>query len=163
MPKPGPQPTPTALKVLRGNPGRRPLPVNEPKPADNCDDCPVWVCESGRVEWARLVPRLKAVGLFTNLDTNGFARYCECLGDWEETKQFLRENGHTYQTSTASGALAYKKFPQSSLLRDLDKTLAGYEASFGMSPASRTRLDVGESSEPKAGGIVEKLGLTLTP
>lgn len=37
----GPKPTPTALKVIRGNPGKRALPENEPTPqlgaaAPNC-------------------------------------------------------------------------------------------------------------------------------
>lgn len=35
---PGCRPTPTALKLVRGNPGKRALPKNEPRPSLECDD-----------------------------------------------------------------------------------------------------------------------------
>lgn len=35
--------TPTQLKVLNGNPGKRPLNQNEPKPKPVMPECPSWL------------------------------------------------------------------------------------------------------------------------
>ncbi len=39
----GRKPKPTALKVLEGNPGKRPLNLNEPKPEKKAPKCPSWL------------------------------------------------------------------------------------------------------------------------
>ena len=39
----GRKPKPTALKVLEGNPGKRPLNENEPKPERKAPECPSWL------------------------------------------------------------------------------------------------------------------------
>ena len=36
----GRKPTPTHLKLVKGNPGKRKLPINEPKPARDFPDVP---------------------------------------------------------------------------------------------------------------------------
>ena len=39
----GRPPKPTYLKVLEGNPGKRPLNENEPKPKPSAPKCPAWL------------------------------------------------------------------------------------------------------------------------
>lgn len=39
----GPKPKPTAIKILEGNPGKRPLNLNEPKPQRIAPECPVYL------------------------------------------------------------------------------------------------------------------------
>lgn len=44
----GRKPTPTAIKVLEGNPGKRPLNANEPKPKKKAPRCPSWLEEEAK-------------------------------------------------------------------------------------------------------------------
>ena len=46
----GRKPKPTHLKVLAGNPGKRPLPKNEPKPKPIAPRCPQWLDPIARKE-----------------------------------------------------------------------------------------------------------------
>ena len=39
----GRKPKPTAIKELEGNPGKRPLNANEPKPERKAPRCPGWL------------------------------------------------------------------------------------------------------------------------
>ena len=49
----GRKPTPTTLKELKGNPGRRPLNEAEPKPAARLPSPPAHLSRSARREWRR--------------------------------------------------------------------------------------------------------------
>ena len=52
----GRKPTPTALKVLEGNPGKRKLNDNEPRPDKKAPSCPKWLEPSGagsQKRWSR--------------------------------------------------------------------------------------------------------------
>ncbi len=48
---PGPPKKPTALKLVTGNPGKRPLNKKEPKPRGNLYDPPGWLTEDQLVGW----------------------------------------------------------------------------------------------------------------
>ena len=75
MGKRGPPPLPTALKLLRGNPGHRPLATDEPKPRGRAT-CPEWVCDPGKELWAHLAPDLEREGLLTARSAAEFGAYC---------------------------------------------------------------------------------------
>ena len=49
----GRKPKPTAMKVLEGNPGGRPLNKNEPKPDKKAPRCPAWLEEEAKKECHR--------------------------------------------------------------------------------------------------------------
>ena len=66
----GPRPTPTHLKLLRGNPGRRPLP-NEPElELPDCLDAPPYLQGYGADEWHRIAKTLYDAGLLKNCDVS---------------------------------------------------------------------------------------------
>ena len=77
----GPKPTPTALKILRGNPGHRPINADEPqpKPAKSLRP-PAWLDPKAARIWRELGPRLHALGLLTDAALwrrlSGEARAC---------------------------------------------------------------------------------------
>ena len=47
----GRKPTPTAIKELEGNPGKRALNEREPKPQKKAPACPKWLEEEAKKEW----------------------------------------------------------------------------------------------------------------
>ena len=46
----GRKPKPTAMKVLEGNPGKRPLNFAEPHPEKKLPDCPEWLEDEAKAE-----------------------------------------------------------------------------------------------------------------
>ena len=59
----GRRPKPTHLKVISGNPGKRPLNLHEPKPAPAMPTCPAHLNPSAKEEWKRLARQLYHLGL----------------------------------------------------------------------------------------------------
>ena len=50
----GRKPKPTAMKELEGNPGRRQLNENEPRPERRAPRCPSWLEDEAKKEWRRM-------------------------------------------------------------------------------------------------------------
>ena len=93
--KSGPKPTPTALRELRGNPGRRPLPVNEPEPSGLEEvDPPAHLSTEAKREWRRLAPELIRLRLLTVADFAAFTGYCSAWSDFIEADRVLASRRH---------------------------------------------------------------------
>ena len=69
----GRRPKPTRLKVLTGNPGKRPLNTEEPMPEIAIPECPIELGPVAKREWDRLVGELASLRLLTNLDRAALA------------------------------------------------------------------------------------------
>jgi phage terminase small subunit len=80
---PGRTPTPSYLKLLRGNPGKRRIPP-EPTPEIEaaCPDPPGFLGEYAREEWARVSPSLHACRLLTAMDIMPLSAYCVAYAQW---------------------------------------------------------------------------------
>ena len=79
----GRKPTPTAIKELEGNPGKRKLNENEPKPEKKAPSCPKWLDKEARKEWHRLAKKMEAIGILTEVDMAAFAAYCQSYARWK--------------------------------------------------------------------------------
>jgi P27 family predicted phage terminase small subunit len=132
----GRKPQPTALKLLKGNPGRRPLNENEPRPAPRLPQAPAHLSEAAKKEWRRAGRMLLQLGLMSEMDRPAFALYCQAYGRWVETEEALRKYG--VMVKSPSG------FPmQSPYLAVANKAMEQMRSllsEFGMTPASRTRV-----------------------
>lgn len=64
----GRKPTPTAIKELEGNPGKRPLNTKEPKPVKKAPSCPKWLEPEAKKEWRRLAKQMEQIGILTEVD-----------------------------------------------------------------------------------------------
>lgn len=76
MGKRGPSPKPTPIRVLEGNPSRRPINENEPKPTDGTPPMPPHLDRRARVVWRQIAPELSRLGLLTVVDGEALASYC---------------------------------------------------------------------------------------
>ena len=97
----GRKPKPTALKVLEGNPGGRPLNVNEPKPVKKAPRCPSWLEDEAKKEWKRMGKVLEQLGLLTEMDMAAFAGYCQAYARWKEAEEFITQHGTIINYSNA--------------------------------------------------------------
>ena len=95
----GRRPKPTRLKMLTGNPGKRPLNGNEPRPAPAVPECPAELGPVARTEWNRLVGELTTLRLLTNLDRAALAAYCGAYALWAEATAQIQKYGADDQVS----------------------------------------------------------------
>ena len=80
----GRRPVPTALKLRRGNPGKRPMTAGEPQPPVAGLVCPEHLPPVAAAEWARIVPVLIDLGLATVADRAVLEAYCVLYDQFEE-------------------------------------------------------------------------------
>ena len=141
----GRKPKPTALKVLEGNPGKRPLNENEPKPENKAPRCPSWLEQEAKNEWRRMSKTLEAMGLLTLVDKAAFAGYCQAYARWKEAEEFLSKHGTIFKTP--SGYI--QQVPQVSIAQTYLKVMKDFCSEFGLTPAARTRISVDiEAAKP---------------
>lgn len=136
----GPPPTPTALKVLRGNPGKRRLNADEPAPPPASLEPPAWLRGDPialRI-WREEAPRLQVLGLLGTIDRLLFAALCERAALYQRTARTLRRTMGLIQP-TRGGDVAR---PEVYISRSALEGLRRLAASFGMTPADRARLMV---------------------
>ena len=82
----GRKPKPTAIKVLEGNPGKRELNQNEPKPEKKAPRCPAWLEPEAKKEWRRTAKRLRASRHPNGGCMAAFAGYCQAYARWKEAE-----------------------------------------------------------------------------
>lgn len=149
MGKRGPAPKPTALKVLEGNPGKQKLQnTGEPMPPvlDAVPKPPTRLLKEAKAEWKRLAPTLVSLGLLTEADVTAFAELCQNYGYYLITDKKildLGDAGVTAMQKTPSGYV--QQHPLLSLRRQYYDQWRKGLLDFGLTPASRARLTVGDN------------------
>ncbi|MBF3951906.1 phage terminase small subunit P27 family [Burkholderia pseudomallei] len=136
----GTKPTPTALKLVRGNPGKRALNDAEPTPAASMPDAPPpdWLSAAARKHWPAIARQLQGAGLLTVLDETALGMYCEAFSRWKEANDNVVKYGtvvkskHGYPIPSPYLQVANQAYAQ--LTRLLSE--------FGMTPSSRSRVSV---------------------
>ena len=136
----GRKPKPTALKVLEGSPGGRPLNPNEPKPAKRAPRCPAWLEDEAKKEWIRMGKVLEQLGLLTEMDMAAFAGYCQAYARWKEAEEFITQHGTMVRTP--NGYL--QQVPQVSIAQTNLKIMLKFCEQFGLTPSARSRIVGGD-------------------
>jgi len=154
MAKTGRPRTPTALKVLQGNPGKHPLPQHEPKPAPKRPQMPAYLGALAQKRWNELVFELERIGVVTTIDGDVLAGYCQAVEDVERFTKFLRRRGRTYRVGT-NGAYAARPEVQMRY-RALDD-IRRFGAELGIGAASRSKIEV-KKPDADANPLAEILG-----
>jgi len=143
----GPQKTPTALVKLRGNPGKKALPKNEPKPAPaKVIEPPAWLRDEAKQEWYAILPALKALGLYTEVDRAALANYCIAYADLQIAEMELQDKGDTQLVITKSGEMEVQS-PWVFIKNRAQVQCNKWAREFGFTPASRASLVTGDKVE----------------
>ena len=152
----GRKPKPTNLKILEGNPGKRPLPTNEVKPKHKAPRCPQWLEDDAKKEWKRMGKILEQMGILTEMDLTAFAGYCQAYARWKEAEEFLSKHGSIIKTP--NGYL--QQVPQVSISQTNLKIMLKFCEQFVLTPSARNRLatmdaevGTGDEMEDLLGGI----------
>lgn len=160
MTKPGPKPKPPRLKVIEGNPGKRPIPES-PKPPPIAPREPTWsrilhgdaedvrqARRDARAEWRRVVPVLDGLGLLTQVDALTLTDYCVCWARLVQCERALSSEGlvvEVWQLDADGETVrtAIRRNPKSTTANQYRSQLRFYVGELGLGPSSRGRLAIG--------------------
>ena len=142
----GRKPKPTAVKVLEGNPGKRPLNMFEPTPGKIAPECPSWLNDEAKAEWNRLVDKMVELGTLTEMDMAAFAGYCQSYARWKEAEEFIEKHGTIVKTPSGY----WQQVPQVSIAQTNLKVMLKFCSEFGLTPSSRSRMIAGNISQDLA-------------
>ena len=153
----GRKPKPTYLKLLNGNPGKRPLNEREPQPAREIPHAPAELSAEARVEWDRIAAELSRLGTLTVVDRAALAAYCQAYGRWIAAERGIAQMAERDQLTaglmikTTNGNAV-----QNPLVGMANRAMADmvrYASEFGMTPSSRSRI--AGNTDPNQGDFDE--------
>lgn len=159
---------PSALRVLQGNPGKRPIPgdVNLPP---SVPTRPEWLTGRAKKVWTRVTKALRAIGVLHELDREKLAFMCQAVDeayDLEQRVIQLRKNDalpwapmpedeDAERPPRPTGLVFYtsKGFPMPNpILAIRNQAVARFNSmasEFGLSPSARATLLKDAGDEPK--------------
>lgn len=143
----GRRPTPTELKLVRGNPGKRAINKNEPKPARRIPSAPAHLPNEAQVAWGRLTVLLDRMGVLTEADGFALERLCDCYAEILALRELVDLQGRTYETTSTQGELVLKANPAVAMLADVDRRFKSYLVEFGLTPAARSKVQVKDNDD----------------
>ncbi len=140
----GRKPKPTATKRREGNPGRRPLNEREPKLEARVPSCPRHLDAVAKAEWKRVAGLLFKKGVITLADRGVLTAYCRAWSLAIEADAKIQKYGTVLQSEKTG---AFYQSPYLNQLTAAQKDLVRFAGELGMTPVSRTRVNVEENLE----------------
>lgn len=140
---------PTALKVLKGNPGKRPIEDDSVQPDVNIPTAPPHLNDVARREWDRIGEVLYNLQILTEIDRAALAGYCQCYSRWVKAENKIKKEGMVIKTS--NGNLIQS--PYVGIANKAMQMMHKFLTEFGMTPSARAGLKIG--SEKPTGAKLE--------
>lgn len=170
----GRRPKPTALKILEGNPGHRPLNEDEPQPEIRAPEMPKTLSRAARREFHFIKNALIKLRVLTDIDGKALACYCEAYAEWEQACRDVRKYGqlieepvvdklgHAIMLQEVAGPesaptvvfkplVRLKENPAVRTRNNAAKTMKSFLTEFGLTPASRVKLKIGKKTDEDPG------------
>lgn len=133
--------TPLALVQLRGNPGRRPLNLAEPKPRQGKPKCPAWLTDRAKEHFAVLCRELEAMHILAACDFGRIADAAVALAKAEECQAAIREHGYwETRIDPVTGERVAKRWPWAIEEARAWEQFGRAATCLGLDPTSRARL-----------------------
>ncbi|HIF50431.1 MAG TPA: phage terminase small subunit P27 family [Thiotrichaceae bacterium] len=127
---------PTKLKLLQGNPGKRPINESEPNANPASVRSPTWLSDGARKCWDMNAATMIGAGVLTKLDADMFSAYCESFSLWQRAHEQLEGSSLIHENESG-----YKQ--QNGLIGIINKSqdqLVKLAREFGMTPSARTNI-----------------------
>lgn len=157
MGKRGPAPKPSEQKRLEGTYRPDRAARNEPQPKVLIPSCPVWLSPQARMEYRRVARLLMSLRVLTEADRAALVAYAHQYAKWVEAEQVVQRQGPVLVSDKGGMYLN----PWQGVANMAFKNMAKMMAEFGMTPASRTRVEAQPADDaPKS--LAEKLFASVT-
>ena len=154
MAKRGRKPKPTALKIFEGNPGKRPLPKNEPKPAKGEVKQPFPLDAMGKKVW-KLSLETAPKDMITPSDALALWQYCKAWSDFNiGEKEVKKLRGRFFVYSEKGGVYLH---PAVVMRNQAFTRICKLGPLFGWSPSDRASMDFGTGKKSPQELLMEML------
>ena len=137
-----PRPTPTALRLLKGDTskGKDPIPKDDPSLRMKAEVPPMpqnlLRDRVARDEWKRITKLLKGCGILTRVDVRILQLYCDTFSIYREAIKDYSKNGPTIYTSYGNPI----QNPAAGVMHKARADMLKYLQELGMTPSARTRV-----------------------
>lgn len=138
-------PKPTALRILEGNPSRKPFNVKEPKPKvlQNLEP-PEEFTDLQKKIWNSITTEMVRIGLVTEIDYYVVHRYCVFAAEFIETSRRITPENSVIPHRGEDGKIRYITYnPLISMRNEASRQMGRLEQSLGISPSARSRIVIG--------------------
>jgi P27 family predicted phage terminase small subunit len=146
----GRPPTPTDLKILRGNPGHRKLDAaDEPQPTAGIPEPPAHLSKEARGHWFRMAPELAKMRVLTMADREGLAILCDAWARYVMAEKAVEKHGLLIKSPSGYPI----QNPALAIRNQAAKEMRGWLNEFGLTPAARTRVKTTSPNQPSLPGL----------
>lgn len=147
----GPRPRSAALKLLAGNPGKRPAQSGGSAMTPGEPERPAELVGEAAREWDRLIPELEAAGLLATVDRGILSAYCLAVADLLAAAEAINTHGRWLMVpiQNSKGDNLGERVIEHPAVKTQDKASARVKtlgAELGLTPAARLRLEGGGPS-----------------
>ena len=157
----GPAKQPTILRYIRGNPSKEGFNTKEPTPPSSDDTPPESLDGLSLQKWNETVPKLRAMGVFTEADRGTWERYCIEYELWRVAREKVRKFGDVMTFKPKNdGEVPYMQVsPFASQMLRYASNLLRIEMQFGLTPSSRSQVTIHDTpSEDPITAFIKKRG-----
>ncbi len=149
----GPAPTPTVLKLLRGE--TRPSRINrhEPIPVGELGPIPD-ISPEAQAVWRHVVGALGNTGVLRDADSDIVRIYCETVARYDKASRLLDASGPLI---TGARGRELVKNPLHQVVRDDAVLIRSLASELGLTPAARVGLHDAHGRATSASTILERL------
>jgi P27 family predicted phage terminase small subunit len=139
---------PTALRLLQGNAGKRPINTNEPQ-YQGSPKCPAWLPLEAKREWRRVFRLLEPYDILKPTDMAVFASYCLSYARWKQAERMIDAEGQTVREPVVSrsghdtGKYKIRIHPAVAVAKAEKAAMQRTAALLGLDPSNRTRIVAG--------------------
>ena len=142
----GRKPKSLELKILQGNPGRRPLPSPGGPFVEGIPEKPPHLDEDASEEWDRLTTAL--VGILSPASRGTLLCACDAYSQLTASNRVLKEHGSTYTTISESGSTLIRQRPEVRMRENARRAYQLALSELGASPVGHTRVRTLPASRP---------------
>lgn len=141
---------PSALKLMDGNPGKRPIDEREPKPQGGLPRCPKRLEGEAAKAWKLFAKQLGDCGIATSLDATAVEMLCDKYAQYAEARANEIKGGSVWLGNKGDNGLpTFVYSPYYAIARNHWNDLLRMLNEFGMTPSSRTKIKVDAGKEKK--------------
>lgn len=147
----GRKPTHTALKVFRGNPGKRRVHADVAPPATAVPKAPDHLSTDAKAAWDRIAKELVTLGVYADADHIALEALCSAYAQWRANQHATDQIGSVLVARDPEGNVKKDKNGLPILKRNTyaiesQKWMAWllrWLGEFGLTPAARARIQHG--------------------
>ena len=158
---PGRRPKPTEIKRLQGTLERSRMNTNEPKPLLEVPMAPDWLPDEVKGIFNEMALHFADMRVLSKADGKALELLADAYFEYRQARQFIYENGSTYESPTKDGGKIIRAYPQVNIASDAFKRVRAMLIEFGATPAARSKVEA--IPEEKKMSPIERLKLRRLP